>query len=616
MDKEKEKILNKIRRKLTLDSDFMDECASYDNMDDMLWDMPPGFEMRPEIRKRVSTDAHDILKTAVNLFDTHNPKWEILPRGPADASAAEELERWLEWHMAVADQNGDKPSSTERLKHSAKYGKVASQLDFLPYWTAKDSDEYRDAMANPFCITVHPIASVHYERGKYDLRWVSKVNNVPAGDVIDHWDAYRTDSTYGKKIESAIAKVEELLEEDEEACLMYVDYTSKDKRWCFAYPYEGSGVDMDLNISDEGLIEFVWGDNKLGFINWAISEAASTPLLYSLHKGGIWENQCFLDTIADTTVIRRGWWPLFKHKSNSNKSMEVDFSGNEAVIELNAADGEEVEVLIPPPLDPGIRELMDRNTNKGASATGLKNLQNLNTPGNVQYATASLYINMSKATLDPYLTCYQHNNVGLAKLAFMWVKKTGITVTGYRTKDKDKNANKVKGEKINVGPDAFDPSAMMIRCELLPTNPSDALQRMNEFSQAIQIGLPITKKNIAERMGYGEGDVLEQDWLKEKMQEIALAMYQKQKDAELTMQVQQAQMQMQMQAQQAQMQAQQAQMQGQTPAPEGPGGMVPPGGMGGANMMPGGMGNDPNQGGIPAAMSDPGETRTQTQEPG
>lgn len=612
---DKERILRKIRRKLTLDSEFMDECAHYDNMDDMKWTPPPGFTARQEIRLRVSTDAHDILKTAVNLFDTHNPKWEILPRGPADAGAAEELERWLEWHMAIADQNGDKPASTERLKHAAKYGKVASQLDFLPYWTTKGTDAYREALANPFCVTVHPIASVHFERGKYDLRWVSLVNNIPAGDAIDHWEAYQDDPTHGKKIQGAIREVEALLEADEEACLMYVDYTDKDRRWCFAYPYEGTGVDPELNAPDEGRIEFVWGENKLGFINWAISEAASTPLLYSLHKGGIWENQCFLDTIMDTTVIRRAWYPMFKHKSVSGKPMEVDFSGNEAVIELNSSDGEEAEPLIPPPLDPGVRELADRNTNKGASATGLKNLQNLNTPGNVQYATASLYINMSKATLDPYITCYQHNNVALAKLAFLWVKKTGMSVTGYRTKDKDRQANKVKGEKINVGPDKFDPATMMIRCELLPTNPSDALQRMNEFSQAVQIGLPITKKNIAERMGYGEGDVLEQDWLKEKMQEIALTMYQKQKDMELTLMSQQKQMEMQMQAKQAEMEAQANAARGQTPAPQGGQGMVPPEAMGGANMMPGGPGMDTGAGGIPSAMGNPGETRTQTQEP-
>jgi hypothetical protein len=605
-----EKILNKIRRKLTLDADFMDDCAAFDDMDDLRWTPPPGFAMREEIRLRVSTDAHDILKTAINLFDTHNPKWQILPRGPADADAAEEIERWLEWQMMIADQQGDKPSSAQRLKHAAKYGRIACQLDFLPYWTKEGTDERSEALAHAFCVTVHAPANVHFERGKYELRWVAAVSNIPAADAIDHWEAYRYDKTYGKKIESAIEKVQALLEEDDEARLMYVDYTDKEKRSCFCYPYSGEEIDLELQTSKKDRITFVDGENKLGFINWAISEAASTPLLYSLHKGGLWENQCFLDTIADTTVIRRGWFPIFKHKSMGGKDMDVNFTGSEAVVELDTATGEEVEIMVPPPLDPGIRELMDRNSQKAASATGLKGLQNASIVGNVQFASINAMIQISKSTLDPYLSCYQHNAVELGKLAFLWVKKTGITVVGHRKTTKNKDKNQVAGQKIALNPDTFDPKNMMIQCELMTTNAGDELQRMNVFGQAIQYGIPLSKKNIAERMGWGEGDVLEQDWLKEKMQEIALAMYQKQKDAELTLAMQQKQTEIQMQAQAAQ----QAQMAGQTPAPEGPPGQVPPDMGGGANMMPGGMGNNPN-GGLPPAMSNPQETQTQTRRP-
>jgi hypothetical protein len=598
-----DKILARIGRRLTLDSDFMDDCAAFDDMDNLAWTPPDGFAMREEIRIRVSTDAHDILKTAINLFDTHNPKWEILPRGPADASKAEEIERWLEWQMMVADQQGDKPSSAERLKHAAKYGRIACQLDFLPYWCTEGTDEYKDALSRPFCVTVHPVANVHFERGKYGLRWVAVVSNLAAADCIDHWDAYRNDKTYGKKIESAIAKVEKLLEDDDEARVMYVDYTDKDKRWCFAYSYDGENIDPDFEVPED-VIEFIDGENKLGFINWAISEAASTPLLYSLHKGGLWENQNFLDTIADTTIIRRGWFPIIKHTSVGGKSLEVDYTGSEAVMELDASAGEQAEIMIPPPLDPGIRELMDRNSQKAASATGLKGLQNMSVVGNVQFASVNAMIQVSKSTLDPYLTCYQHNAIELAKLAFKWVKETGITVTGYRSKDKNPEKKQVKGQKINLSPNDFDLQSMIIQCELLTTNTSDEMQRMNVFSQAIQIGLPISKKEVAERMGWGNADVLEQDWLKEKMQEIALQMYQKQKDAELQLMMSQQQMQMQMAAKQAQM-----------AQPQGPQGQVPPEQMGGANMMPGGMGNDPNQGGMPAAMSSPQETQTQTRRP-
>lgn len=602
---DKEKILNRIRRKLTLDKEYMDECAAYDDMDAMVYNMPASLAVREEVRKRVSTDGHDVLKTAVNLFDTQHPKWEILPRGPADAEKAEELERWLEWHMLIANQQGDTEPYRLMLKHAAKYGRIATQLDFLPYWCTEGTDEYKEAMAHPFCISVYPGASIHYERGKYALRWVAPVSNIPAADCIDHWDAYQGDSVYGEKIKSAIRKIEVFLEDDDEARLMYVDYTDKDTRWVFAYLAQSNQVDCDLAVPDDGtFVEILFGDNKLGFINWEISVVASEPLLYSMHKGGIYENQCLLETVADTTVLRRAFFPYLKHNSNSGKPLEVDFSGTEPVIELNSADGETAEVLSPPALDPGIREMMDRVSSKAASATGLKGLSNMsNLAGNVQFATINAQIQLSKSNLDPFLTATQHNAAGLGRLAFMWVAKTGITVTGHRAKDKNKDKNKVKGEKINVGPNDFDATTMVIQCELLSTSPSDEMQRMNVFSQAKQIGIPISGKQIVERMGWGDGDVVSQDWLKEKIEEMALASFQKWQDGQLQITLQQM------------MTAAQKPPEPPTGGTPSPAGTPPPEQMGGAQMMPGGIGNDPNQGGVPPAMSSPQETRTMTQRP-
>jgi predicted lipid carrier protein YhbT len=609
-EKMDEKILGRIRRKLTLDADYMDDCAMYDAMDAFEWELPSGLASSEFVRKQVSTDAHDALKTAINLFDTHNPKWEILPRGPADTDAAEELERWLEWHMTIANQQGDEEPSRQMLKHAAKYGRIATQIDFLPYWCKEGTEEYKDALAKPFCITVHHPSAIRYERGKYGLRWVASVSNIPAADVIDHWDAYQTDPVYGKGIKSALAKVEKLLEDDDEARLMYVDYTDKEKRLVFAYLYSGEDVDTDLEIPDEDFVEILDGENKLGFINWAISAVSSEPLLYSLHKGNLWENQNLLDTIAGSTVLRRAFFPLIKHTSVSGKPLDIDFSGAEAVVEQSASDGEQTEVLFPPPLDPAVREWMDRNTQKGASSVGMKGLMNTDVTGNVQFAAVQAQIDLSKSVLDPYLTAYQHNGTELAKLAFMWIVKSGMTITGYRTKDKNPDRGKVKGEKINIGPEDFDPRAMIIKCELLASG--DELRRMNVFSQAKQIGLHVPDSEILERMNWGTPEALEQKWMKEQIQNMALTMFQKQQDAQLQMMVSQQQMQMQMQAQQAQ---QQAQMQAQQQAQQPPQGMSPPEQMGGAQMMPGGMANDPNQGGLPPAMSNPQETRTQTQRP-
>ena len=152
---------------------------------------------------------------------------------------------------------------------------------------------------------------------------------------------------------------------------------------------------------------------------------------------------------------------------------------------------------------------------------------------------------------------------------------------------------------------------MVIKCELLSTG--DDMRRMNVFSQAKQIGLHIPDSEILERMNWGTPEVLEQKWLKEQLTNMALSMFQKTQDAQLQMMVSQQQAQMQMQMQQAQMQQQQQ----EAMAAQQPQGMSPPEQMGGSPMISNanGIGNNPNQGGTPPAMSAPEMTRTATQRP-
>ncbi len=602
-----EKIVGWINRKLTLDADFMEDCQSYDAMEALTWDLPPGLTVHEWVRKRVSTDAHDILKTATNLFDVHHPKWEILPRGPADKDKAEELERWLEWQLELANRHGDQEAFRVMLKHSVKYNRIAAQLDYLPYWCKPGSDEYKDALNNPFCITVHNCANVHYDMGAYELRKVAVVCNVPAANVIDQWEAYQTDEKHGKKIQSAIKQIEALLEDDDEARLMYADYTDKKTRYVACYYTSSEGCDDEFTPPEgKDLVEILSGENELPFINWVISAGTSDPLLYSLHKGGLWENQNFLDTLADSTVIRRGFFPLIKHTSVSGKAMEVDFTGNEATIELNAADGENAEIMSPPPLDPGIREMMDRNSQKAASATGLKGLQNVNLAGNVQFATVNAMIQVSKSVLDPYIRNFEKAAVEMARLAFRWVAYRGDTVTGYRTRDKNTNKNKVAGEKINVSPKDFDPKSLMIRCELMSNTPTDELQKVNMYNQMKQAGWHVPTSEFIERMNLGAPEVLDDAWMKEKIIETALQVFTQTEQAKAQLQIEQIRNQMQMEMQQqmaAMQQEQQNMMAGQVPAEQ----------PGGAQMMPGGQGNNPANQGTPPAMSSPQETRTVTQ---
>src|SRR5258706_2147946 len=261
-------------------------------------------------------------------------------------------------------------------------------------------------------------ATVHYEVGK-KLRWVASVSNVPAADCLDKWEGLGSETDEGRKIKRAMSKIQKLLDDDGQQRIMYGDYTDKDTRWVFAYPVATAHLDTELEFTKDKFIEVFNGKNKLGFINWAISSGTSDPLLYSLHKGGIWENQNFLDTIKDSVVIRRGFFPLFKHKSVSGKPLDVDYSGVDASIELNAADGEEAEVLVPPPLDAGISQLAGENNQRAASATGLNSLRNLQVGGRVQFAALQAEINIAKQVLDPYIRNFEKAAVDIARLALI-----------------------------------------------------------------------------------------------------------------------------------------------------------------------------------------------------
>ncbi len=131
------KILERIQKRVEADKDNQDLFAAYDAMDKMDWDMPSSM-VKDWVRKRVSTDPHDALKTMTDIFDTYNPKWEILPLGESDINRAERLTAWLEYHMVKANQAGAISPFRKALHYSGKFNRVILEVDYLPYWMPKD----------------------------------------------------------------------------------------------------------------------------------------------------------------------------------------------------------------------------------------------------------------------------------------------------------------------------------------------------------------------------------------------------------------------------------------------------------------------------------------------
>jgi hypothetical protein len=625
---DKKEILEKIQERVEYDKEQQDLFIAYDDMDNMVWALPDGLVAKDWVRKRVNTSAHDAIKQMSNIFDTHNPKWEILPLGEEDGDRAEELETWLEFHAAKANKNGEFSPFRQGLYNSGKFNRVIYEVDYLPYWLPANKEDWsKEQKANaangPFCITAHDPRCIYYEIGKYGLRWIANVNNVYGNAILDQWRIYQSESDEGKQIRSGLAKIQKIIDEDEESefGFIYINYTSNEDRLVAAIKTSKSGVYQitEMDLESEDLIIILSGENKLGFIPFAVATGDSDAILHSLHVGGIWENQNMLDTIIDSSVLRRAFFPLLKHSSPTGKELEIDFNNAQDTVEQGP--GEDVQTLVPPPIDQGLAQLAQANAQKMGQAVGIRNLGLQDIAGNVQFSTVQAQIQLQLTALQPYKRTDEKALSHLALLMFKWVKKSGKASTAYRTGGRVKKEGQVKGAEILVTPDDFDPDVMMISCELLSNSPTDKQQLVNMYSTLKQAGAQIPWGELVERMGFGNPEVLKQEWLDEQIENSALKSFVDQQAAQLQLQVQQQQMMMQMQAQQAQMQQQQ-QAQQQQPTPEQMAAQQQAAQEGGANppqqdaVQAGGQENNPAAGGQPAMQSNPGLTRNNVRNPG
>lgn len=567
----------------------MDECASFDNMVNMVYEPPEGLSAMEDAVFFVDPGAHDAEKVAANIFDTYNPKWDILPRGPSDKDNAEKLERWLEWQMAMTNLHGETEPSRIAMTHSLRYNRICAQMDYLPYWLPKDkkkwTKEQKQMMkGGPYCIILHKPHCVHYEMGKYGLRWVASVALVPAGEVLDHWEGYANKTTdEGKKIAKAVKQVQDILDDDPEAEVVLVDYTSIDKRYVACWVAETIEFDILDEKDDRDLIEFVDGDNPLEFINWVISVGSSDALLTTLHRGHLWQNTNDAESIKRTAAYRLAFQPAYLEEG-VGEDVEADFTGTQVGMKVPA--GKKVTWLIPRQLDPAFNELSAQDRTLMNSSTSIQQISNVSNSSNVQYATADLFMQISLTQLESYKRTFEKAWKELGILCFQWLKQADATEIGYRRADKGKPL--ARGEQIVVGPNDFVQDELFIECKLIANTPTNKMQLVNMAVQMKQAGLQVPDEEHIEKLGFGNPEALQERWFEEQTTLLAFQMFTEEQKAALQMMIAQKQAEMQMQMQNAALEAS-----GQANPDQG------------QPVIPGGEGANTNNGGMPGVMSAP-----------
>jgi hypothetical protein len=282
------------------------------------------------------------------------------------------------------------------------------------------------------------------------------------------------------------------------------------------------------------------------------------------------------------------------------KELDINYDGSQDTVELT--QGEDAQVLQPPPIDPAISQLAAVNTDRISQNLGIRNLQSMQMSGNVQFSTMNAFIQLQMAALEPYKRTTEKAWEQAAEIMFKWVEKTKHAVGAYRTKSKGEG-KKAKGASVIVSPEDFEIEDLHIQCELIANTPTDKMQQVNMYSALKSAGAQIGWGELLERLGLGNPEVLKQDWMNEQLEGVALQNYVEKLKAEIQMEIQSKQMEMQNQMQQQQ-QMQQMEMQQAQQQMQGPQNAV----------IPDGQMNDPAAGGLPPMMSAPGMTQNQVMQ--
>ena len=533
------KLINKIKRQCTLMADEVDDFQAYDDIVEMKWDGVPNLLNEDYYVEFIDTTGRDIVQQAVNIYASQRPKWEVLPRGLGDVDTAEQFERVVEWYMAKAAQHGRKRFHSEALIHACKYNKVCAQLEWL--------DEYS------FCVKIYHPSTIKYEYGS-KLHWVATVNNVYAVSVLEHWQDFAEED---EKIKAALAKVQKLVDDDEEQRVMYIDYTDDKKRFVYCYPVQDDSIDEDLGIDDDGgesseLILIQDKENQLGFINWAISEGEGDPLLSPLHKAHLYDNTNDSESILRSKAFRIAFEPLYLQEGASNDKPSIDMSGQQTVI--TAAPNTRLTKLNATPLDPLFAELAGRDRNIMTQSLGIGSVANLQA-SNVQHSTLQELLQVRLAQLDPYKRVAEQLFSQIAYLMFKWSKKQNKVLKATRMYSK--GAGKQKGMEMIIEPAQINLDALHIECTILPNNQNDQMQLVNQIVQLVQAGIPVPMSEFIEKLSMGNPAMLKEEWEKEQLGTAVLMEKLAEIKAEADIKTQAAIMQIQAGIQAQQMQQQQ-----------------------------------------------------------
>jgi hypothetical protein len=532
----------RVYRQIKKDEGRDDLIRAMDAIDHLEWKLPQGLSKQNWARLDIDTSGRDALKAVTNIFSAYLPTWDVLPRGPKDKVNAERLERWIEWCFMRQNERGDSNVTWSVVKSAAKFDMVVARVEYLPYYITGEPTK-RQKMAlrrGPFSTRVfHPL-SVHYEDGEWGLEWVADFAVYSAEEVVSHWQVFDNPNDKekgGDHVHAAIKKIKDYIKSsgaDGRARLAVLDYTDLDKRYVVAVKADNDVASPELILAEpDDMIEIMYVDNDLPFNPWVVAAGGASfekdpknkidPLLAPLHKANLWSNQNLHESLQTSKTLKRYGFPDMVIYTASGEKKRVDFSGESSTLNLKL-NQERADPMVAPPEDPAMAAVVERGRGRISSTTGVKVLQDIDIGGNLQFATVQILLQMALGAVTPYKNVAENALSQIGERFLEWVVFTGDEIDAFYLDDYGNTDERKRGAQISINPKEIDMETTVVKCSLKANTPTDKQQRVNMAVLAnTQLGVP--KSELVEDLGYGSPEVLENDYMKEKIKDMALATF-------------------------------------------------------------------------------------------
>src|SRR3990167_1164494 len=242
--------------------------------------------------------------------------------------------------------------------------------------------------------------------------------------------------------------------EDGEAAKKWVlfDYVDYDRRVVFCYP--GDTVQRinpgGLYTTDEGkeemapnAIELMNESWEYDFLPWACvvggtqldqaPENSRFPLLYGILQADQWNNTNILGTLMMSEAIAEAARPDVAREGIQPDAIEASYGQPGGTWDVPA--GHKVTPMPDKPLDPALREAVDRQLGDMSRATIPQVLVNAEALPNEPFAGFNQRIQQAMASLVPYKFLAERWFEEAYRLMLYWAKESNKGIVGYGTAD-------------------------------------------------------------------------------------------------------------------------------------------------------------------------------------